>query len=228
MMKWSFFALLLTPFCSTAADTADPWISLPANAWHWNGRKKDEGFAKMWTVEADGSFHRAPGNGSWAKGDLITDASDFQNFVLELEWKVGTAANSGVFYRIKDNQPQPWTSGFEYQVLDDEGFKAGKAPAVHRAGALYSILGANETKALKPVGEWNTTRIVADGRRIEHWLNDKCVVKVDLDSPDFKELYAKSEWKGNAAKGAAPNGHFGLQDHGGEVWYRNIRVRKLP
>jgi hypothetical protein len=222
--------LLLVTAGAVAADAPtqpEAWTPLPASAWHWYGHKKEEGLPKVWTVEADGSLHHAPGNGSWGKQDLVTDDGSYQNFVLEFDWKVGKTANSGVFYRIKDNEPQPWTSGFEHQILDDDGFHDGKAPAIHRACALYSIIAPNDQKALKPVGEWNTSRIVADGKHIEHWLNGKCVVKVDLDSPEFKEVFAKSEWKGNPAKGAAPNGFIGLQDHGGEVWYRNIRVQKL-
>ncbi len=222
-----FVSLTSCAFAAQPAAKDEGWIPLPAAAWHWNNHKKADGFDKVWTVEADGTLHRAAGNGNWSKADLISDDGTFRDFELELEWKVGKAANSGVFYRIKDHQPMPWASGFEHQILDDDGFKDGKAPAIHRAGAFYSIVAANEEKALKPVGEWNKTRIVAQGNHIEHWLNGKRIVKLDLDSPEFKEVYAKSEWKGNPAKGAAPNGNLGLQDHGGEVWYKNIRVRKL-
>jgi hypothetical protein len=215
--------------CTCAKDAAptEAWTPLPATAWHWNNHPFDAGMPKVWTVEADGTLHHAAGNGSWGKADLISNDGTFRDFELELEWKLGKAANSGVFYRIQDNQPMPWQSGFEHQILDDDGFNGGKAGAVHRAGAFYSIIAANDQKKVKPVGEWNTSRIVAQGNHIEHWLNGKCIVKLDLDSPEFKAAYAKSEWKGNPAKGAAPNGFIGLQDHGGEVWYRNIKVRKL-
>jgi hypothetical protein len=221
-------ALVSTSFGAEAPSRTESWTPLPAGAWHWYGHAKEEGLPRVWTVEADGSLHHAPGNGSWGKQDLVTDDAGYQNFVLELEWKVGKAANSGVFYRIKEDKgAYPWVSGFEHQILDDDGFHDGKAPPIHRAGALYSILPPNDEKALKPMGEWNTTRIVANGKHLEHWLNGKCILKVDLDSPEYQEAIAKSEWKGNPAKGAAPNGLIGLQDHGGEVWFRNIRVRKL-
>ena len=215
-------------FAADAPAKSEAWTPLPANTWHWYGHKKEEGIPKVWTVEPDGSLHHAPGNGSWGKQDLVSDDAGYQNFVLEFDWKVGNSANSGVFYRIKDNQPMPWTSGFEHQILDDDGFKGGKETAIHRCGALYSIIAPNDQKALKPVGEWNTSRIVADGKHLEHWLNGKCIVRVDLDSPEYKKAFANSEWKGDPAKGAAPNGCIGLQDHGGEVWYRNIRVQELP
>ncbi len=221
---------LLTAGCAFAQDAAPKekdWTPLPAAAWHWNNHKKADGFAKVWTVEADGTLHHAPGDGSWHQGDLISDDGTYGNFELELEWKVGKTANSGIFYRIKDNQHMPWESGFEHQILDDLGFKDGKADPKHRTGAFYSVIAASDQKELKPVGEWNKTRIVADGKHIEHWLNGKCIVKLDLDSPEYKAALAKSEWRSNTAKGAAPNGFLGLQDHGGEVWYKNIRVRKL-
>lgn len=224
----STLTFLAASLLSVAAHAEDVWTPLPASAWRWYGHTKEEGFPSMWSVEADGSLHRAAGNGAAQKGDLITNDGTFHHFVLELEWKVGKGANSGILYRIKDGQSQPSQSGFEHQILDDIGFKNGKALPFHRAGALYAILPANDQKVLKPVGEWNTTRIVADGSRLEHWLNGQCILRVELSSPEFTAAFAKSQWKGNPAKGAAPNGFIALQDHGGEVWYRNIRVKKLP
>ncbi len=231
-MKFTIVAVLsLVSAGALAADSAtnpENWTALPASAWHWYGHRKGDGLPDVWTVEADGSLHHAPGNGRWDKKDLVTDDAGYRNFVLEIDWKVGKSANSGVFYRIKEDNGNPSSSGFEYQILDDDGFDGGKATAIHRAGALYAIVAPNQDKALKPVGEWNTSRIVADGNHMEHWLNGKCIVKVDLDSPEFKETFAKSQWKGNPAKAAAPNALIGLQDHGGEVWFRNIRIQKLP
>lgn len=236
-MKKLLPAALLFASLANCAFAAEPaakdaakdggWTPLPAAAWHWNNHHFDAGMPKVWTVEADGTLHHAAGNGSWGQADLISNDGTFRDFELELDWKVGKAANSGVFYRIKDNQHMPWQSGWEHQILDDAGFHGGKTPPMHRAGAFYSIVAPNDQKELKPVGEWNTSRIVAQGNHIEHWLNGKCIVKLELDSPEFKEAFAKSEWKGNPAKGAAPNGNLGLQDHGGEVWYRNIRIKKL-
>lgn len=225
-MKNTLTFLAATLFAVTAR-AEDVWTPLPSSAWRWYGHKKEEGLPSMWSVEADGSLHRAPGNGAWQKGDLITNEGSLHHFELELEWKVGKTANSGILYRIKDGQSQPSQSGFEYQILDDIGFKNGKSQPFHRAGALYAILSANDQKVLKPVEEWNTTRIVAHGSRLKHWLNGQCVLRVDLSSPEFQATYAKSQWKGNPSKGAIPNGFIALQDHGGEVWYRNIRVKKL-
>lgn len=205
------------------AEKTAAWESLPAASWRPFRGKDDAALPKMWTVEADGSLHHSPGDGSWRGGDLVSKDA-YENFEWEVEWKVSKAANSGLFYRVDESgSARIFDRCFEYQVLDDIGFHNGKAPNEHRTGALYDNIPAPAEKPLKAVGEWNTTRIVVKGQKIEHWLNGTLLLSADLESPEYKEKNARKQ----GARGKLNNGRLGLQDHGGEVWYRNIRVRRI-
>jgi hypothetical protein len=82
-------------------------------------------------------------------------------------------------------------------------------------------------KQLNPAGEWNKGRIVANGNHVEHWLNNVKVVDYEMNSPAWKKLKAGSKWKQAKGYGAAKKGYIDLQDHGGEVWYRNIMIKSL-
>jgi hypothetical protein len=113
--------------------------------------------------------------------------------------------------------------GLEYQVLDDGKHADGKNPT-HRTGSLYDLVAAPEDKPVKPVGEWNQAKIVADGPRLEHWLNGVKVVTIDQSCEDWKARFEKSKYKSNKGFGFGP-GHILLQDHGNEVWFRNLRVK---
>lgn len=111
-------------------------------------------------------------------------------------------------------------------MLDNERHPDGKISS-HRAGSLYALYAA-EGAVTKPVGEWNQARIVMKGTRIEHWLNDTRVVACDTASEDYRKRLAASKfatWKGY---GTHAKGHVGLQDHGDDVWFRNVRIRALP
>jgi len=97
------------------------------------------------------------------------------------------------------------------------------------AGSNYDMYAAPSTKKLNPVGEWNTAKIVYNDGKVEHWLNGEKVVEFDEGSEDFRERFNNSKW----ASGDYPywntykEGSIALQDHGAQVWYRNIRIRKL-
>ena len=172
-----------------------------------------------WRV-ADGVIERGTGG-----GDLVTDET-FANFELALDWKVAPGGNSGIIYRIADTGEHTYETGPEMQVLDDERHADGRTPLTS-AGAVYGLYPA-PLGIVKPVGEWNAARIVVNGNRVEHWLNGTPVAKYDLGSVDWEQRVAASkfnDWKGY---GRAPRGRIGLQDHGDQVSYRNIRIRVLP
>ena len=111
-------------------------------------------------------------------------------------------------------------------MLDDERHPDAELPS-HRAGALYDMIPAGDAKALNPVGEWNESRIVFRGMHGEHWLNGALVVEYDLDSPRFDSLLAASKYADIEGFADRRAGHIVLQDHGDDVWFRNLRVREF-
>lgn len=203
----------------TAAERADGWRLLfdGRTTAGWRGYKKDE-FPDGWQV-VDGELTRVA-----AAGDIIT-TDQFGDFELALEWKVGPAGNSGVFYRVTEEGDQSYHTGIEMQVLDDSGHIDGQSPLTS-AGALYGLYPA-ERGVVKPAGEWNSARVLARGNHVEHWLNGQKLVDTELWSADWNGKLATSkftEWPGYAR---AARGHIGLQDHGDRVSFRNIKIRDL-
>ena len=163
-------------------------------------------------------------------GDLMTKDT-FRDFELDWDWKISRAGNSGVKYNVSEEismaaAPNHAALGFEYQVLDDSLHEDNKV-ASHRAGALYDLIPPNDTKTLKPVGEWNTSRLVFRGNHGEHWLNGTKVVEFDLGTPQMDSALAQSKYKSIKNFAERRAGHIVLQDHGDEVFFRNIKIRVL-
>ena len=187
----------------------------------WRGYQRKAFPEKGWVVD-DGAFKTIVGG---EHVDLITK-QEFRNFELELEWKVSPGGNGGIFYRAGEDDKEIWHSAPEIQVLDDDKHGDGKNPKTS-AGSLYALV-APVGKKLRPVGEFNHSRLVLNGDHGEHWLNGVRVVEYELDSPQLRELIAQSKFKDLPRFAKLPQGSIGLQHHGQEVWYRNIRVRELP
>lgn len=164
----------------------------------------------------------------WKDGranDMVTK-EQFGDFELELEWKIGKAGNSGIFYRGTEEHNAIYWSAPEYQLLDNIDAADNKTDH-HLAGSVYDLY-AVPKDAAKPAGEWNQTRIVAKGNHVEHWLNGKKVAQYDVGSPDWTAAYSASKFTKYPNFGKAPKGHIGVQgDHPGTLSLRNIRIREL-
>ncbi len=185
----------------------------------WVGHGTDSFPEKGWVVE-DGALRHVRGAGG---GDLATRDA-FEDFELEFEWKVGGGANSGVKYRVAPAREAGALLGPEYQLLDDFAAAEGRE-GVHSAAALYDLV-APAGKELAWTGAWNRARIVARGPELEHWLNGRRVLSARVGSPEWEAARARSKFA--ALSGfAASAGPIGLQDHGGEAWFRSIRLRDL-
>lgn len=157
--------------------------------------------------------------------DIVT-VDEYADFELELEWSVGAKSNSGIIYRVAETLDATWQTGPEYQILDDTGNNVAPGDP-HAAGAVYDIYGCMPGKVLKPVGEYNQSRIRVRNNVVQHWLNGIKVAEYRLDSDEWKQKIAASKFKGYAGFGVQPKGRIALQYHDGSVSFRNIRVRDL-
>jgi hypothetical protein len=227
MNRTSFIVLALlgcaaTPF--VAADqtsAAGPWRSLLEDhgAPAWRGWK-EPGLPAGWHIE--GGVLSKDGK----VDDLVTNDS-FGNFELELEWKLGKAGNSGIFYRGTREYDHIYWSAPEYQLLDDENTEDGKS-RLTAAGSAFALYGAPAGVVL-PFDQWNKTRLLVKGNHVEHWLNGKKVVEYELKSADWKSRVAASKFSKYPNYGLAPAGLIGLQgDHPGALAIRALRIREWP
>jgi len=185
----------------------------------WRGYKT-EAIGAGWKVQ-DGALALTVGR----TGDLVTVA-EYGDFELTFEWKISAGGNSGVLYRVGLGEAAVPRTGPEYQILDNE--KAKDSQIVnHLAGSLYDLGPATPRNLPKPVGEWNSGRIVVRGWNIEHWLNGTRIITADLASPEGKALIAASKFKTWPKFATLSRGHIALQDHGDAVSYRSIKLREL-
>lgn len=157
-------------------------------------------------------------------GDIIT-VNQYANFELKADYRIDTACNSGIKYFFT-KYDEGGNLGMEYQILDDELAEDNKK-ANHLAGSLYDILPPSKlTKKVNPPGEWNAIRIVSENDKIQHWLNGFKILEYNRTSSNFKDAVALSKFnKAVPAFGTVKKGHILLQEHGGEVSFRNIKIR---
>lgn len=158
--------------------------------------------------------------------DIVSDES-FENFELNLEWKISKGGNNGIFYTIKEIEEydEIWKSSPEMQVMDNVGHKDGLIYK-HRAGDLYDLI-ASDPIRVKPYGNWNKVRIIKKDGKIEQWLNGTKVVSYDTNSEEWKDLVSKSKFA-EYEKFASPGpGRIGFQDHDNLVSYKNIKIKEL-
>ena len=158
------------------------------------------------------------------RADIITK-DQFENFELEIDWKISKGGNSGLIYLVSEQAKATYRSGPEYQMIDDIGYP-GKLEDWQKTAANYAMNAAPDAKP-KPAGEWNNTRIIVNKGKVEHWLNGDKVVEYELWTDDWKANKEKGKWKDTPEYGTFKSGHIALQDHGSEAWFRNIKIRKL-
>jgi hypothetical protein len=213
----------------TPAEKAAGWELLfdgrSMKGWHgYNGQS-----LQAWTIEdcalktvgTEGNY------GSDLRADLATDR-EFANFEVSLDWKATKGGNSGLMYGVVEDKryDAAWKTGPEYQLIDDVGFPEKLEPW-QLAGANYAMHLPNAEKRLKPVGEWNTSRIVVNGSHVEHWLNGKKILEFERWNDEWKKLRDSGKWKDAPDYGLARTGRLVLQDHGSVFWFRNIKVRPI-
>ena len=207
---------------SMMAETdADGWQDLAAGETHWRGYQRED-LPPAWVVTEDGALYFS---GEGEGGDIVT-REQYDDFELELEWKIAEGGNSGIMYRVGEDHDAPWRTGPEFQVLDDAGHPDADNGPDRLAGANYDMHAPSKS-VVKPAGEWNHVRLVVNGPHVEHWLNGEKIVEYELWSDEWKARIAESKWIDMPDYGMLEAGHIALQDHGDPVWYRNVRIRRL-
>ncbi len=201
------------------------------NGWHRYGTQT---CGKNWMAE-NGAIHLdASKKAGWQAadgGDILT-ADNYENFELQLEWKIAQCGNSGIIYHVQEDLAKydfPWKTGPEMQVLDNTCHADSKIRK-HRAGDLYDLVESSK-ETVKPAGQWNQVRLVSRNGHVEHWLNGTKVVEIQMfenGKPTAKwlELIKGSKFPPLSADfGLSMRGKICLQDHGDNVWFKNVKIK---
>ncbi|NNE76119.1 MAG: DUF1080 domain-containing protein [Pricia sp.] len=196
---------------------------------HWKEYLK-EGVSENWKIE-DGAMVFYPPENREDKEvfDLVTK-NEYTDFVLSLDWKISEGGNSGVFYGVKEDPEVrvPYRTGPEIQVLDNEKHPDAKNGTTHQAGSLYDMV-APSKDVTRPVGEWNTMVLTVNHSEKQGSveLNGVEVVTFPLGNEQWSEMVSKSKFADWNEFGKYSTGKIGLQDHGDQVAFRNIKIKEL-
>lgn len=196
--------------------------------WHIYGK---DSITNAWKVE-DSMIHltSAEKNGWQTKngGDLVTN-DEYDNFDLTLQWKISKGGNSGIFFYVNEDTTKfknPNESGLEMQINDDANNKNGTIEK-QKCGDLVGLLSSSSSDVLKPAGEWNEVEIRSDRGKLHFFVNGKQTLSTMLWNDSFKEMIDNSKFKKMNDYGTYRKGKIVLQDHGADVWFRNIRIKRL-
>lgn len=226
LLKFTVITFATSPLlggCSTSAnnEAKSEWKAL------FDGKCTDafRGFRQAsfptnsWVIDG-GALKSLPAR----KVDLIT-REQYENFELELEWKVATEGNSGIMFHVSEDEAETYITGPEMQIVDDANTEDGANPKTC-AGALYDLI-APTNKQCYPVGQWNRVRLIVQGTHVEYWMNGARIVEYELGSESLKALIANSKFKAWPRFAQEKTGYIALQNDGSNVWIRNVRVRRL-
>ena len=175
--------------------------------------------------------------------DIIYGAATFDNFELYLEWKISKGGNSGIFYHIQEGYGGPSEIAPEYQLIDDENYVSihdieayntsvgfenpSELNPLQQTAADYAMHVADiKMKKLNPAGSWNSSKIVFTEQQVEHWLNGKKVLSFIPWSEAWYKKKISGKWDKMPDYGKFKTGYIGLQDHGSDLWFRNIKIKK--
>ncbi len=215
----------------TDAEVKEGWVSLfdgeTTKGWHKYGGAP---VGSAWKVENGMLRLDASQQENWQikdGGDIVSD-EEYENFHLKLEWKIDTCGNSGIIFYIHEDTAKykwPWMTGPEMQVLDNKCHPDAKI-VKHRAGDLYDLI-TSSPETVKPANEWNIAEIKSENGQLEFYLNTVKIVSTKMWDEGWKQMIAGSKFKDMKDFGTYKKGRIGLQDHGNNVWFRNIKIRRL-
>ena len=183
----------------------------------WRGYKRDA-TPDGWQA-VDGALARVNQG-----GDLVT-VEQFADFELMFDWKVEEGGNSGVMFRVAEGDGPPWHTGPEFQILHNAGHRDGRAP-ITSAGSNYAVH-PPVRDVTRPVGDWNSARLVARGAHVEHWMNGVKLLDYEIGSDDWTQRVQASKFAPLPRYAREAGGHIAIQDHGDPVAFRNLKIRRL-
>jgi L-ribulose-5-phosphate 3-epimerase len=218
------------PYVMSSADESKPNTLTPkeqADGWRllfdgkttsgWRGFRQTQ-IPAGWQVVDEALTRVAPAS------DIVT-IDEFGDFEITLDWRIPPNGNTGVFYRVTEDDDVMWHTAPEFQIIDNAYNKEPLKPA-QLAGANYDLQPPSRDVA-KPIGSWNQTRVLVCGAHVEHWLNSVKVVEYELWTNEWERLVRDSKFKDYPRYARARRGRIGLQDHGDRVAFRNIKIREL-
>lgn len=227
-----FFIIIIFIGCNSSKDSEWIYMFDGKTTDGWRGYNK-ETLPKKWEViNGELTFNtELKLEKDWDGGnDIIYYKEQFENFELYLEWKLPKGGNSGVFYHVQEGYNAPHNISPEYQILDDDGWEEinnAKLKNWQKAGANYGMHEPNISKKLNPSGQWNSSRIIHDNNKVEHWLNGKIILSFFKDSDDWNKKRNSETFRDKTDYGKFKKGYIALQDHDTPIWFRNIRIKKL-
>jgi len=206
------------PNTLTDSEQAEGWKLLfdGESVEGWRSYGKDAFPSKGWVVE-DGTLHKQDG----VRGGDIMTVDTYEDFEFSWEWRLEPGGNNGVKYFITPERGA--TVGHEYQMIDDSRVK----DPTTRTASFYLVLAARPDKPLRPMGEWNHSRILVKGAHVEHWLNGEKVLEYECGSDKVMNRVPETKFRKWDGFGEKITGHILLTDHKDACWYRNIKIREL-
>lgn len=193
----------------------------------WKAYNSDE--ITQWTVE-DGAIAFSPAEGDRSGSENLITEEEFTNFELSLEWKISEAGNSGIMWGVQEDEKfnEPYLTGPEIQILDNQKHPDAQNGPIRQAGALYDMVPPSKD-VTKPVGEWNKVIL-----RIDHetnsgsvTLNGEKITEFPVHGEEWDKMVENSKFEDWEDFGKHRTGHIALQDHDDKVWFRNIQIREL-
>ncbi|NJB72387.1 hypothetical protein GGR42_002878 [Saonia flava] len=198
----------------------------------WRGGKLNHFPEKGWEIKNGELIVLSTGGAESAAGGDIVTTEQYGDFELKVDFKITEGANSGIKYYVNTdlNKGEGSSIGLEYQILDDlhhPDAKLGNHEGSRTLASVYDLIKADNNKPFNGIGEWNTAYILSKNNHVEHWLNGTKVLEYERKSDEYLKLVSESKYKVWPNFGEANKGHILLQDHGDNVFFKNIKIKPI-